>query len=137
MSLLVLDASVVLAWCFPDEDSDYAEMTRHAARQSDLIAPSIWPFEVANALLIAERKKRLKSGEAMRFLDLLESLDVDVEPGSAAVAIESVTVARGHSLSVYDASYLDLAVRRGARLATLDSSLAKAARNAGVLLTPR
>jgi predicted nucleic acid-binding protein len=133
----VLDASVALAWCFPDEIPAYAEMTRNAARESELIAPSIWPFEVANALLVAERRRRLKLGEAARFLALLESLDVEIEPSTTAIASEGLTIARSNSLSVYDASYLALALRRGARLATLDTSLAKAARNAGLLLTRR
>ncbi|HXP84008.1 MAG TPA: type II toxin-antitoxin system VapC family toxin [Bryobacteraceae bacterium] len=136
MSLLVLDASVTLAWCFPDEDPSYAVFTRNAARESELIAPSLWPFEVANGLLVAERKRRLKPGDAGRFLGLLDALDVDVELASTAIAAACVAIARNHSLSVYDASYLELAVRRKSRLATLDGALAKAARNTGVLLAP-
>lgn len=137
MSFLVLDASVTLAWCFADENSAYAEFTRNAARESELIAPAIWPFEVANALLVAERKKRLKPGEGAHFLGLLDSLDVDIEPASTSIAAGCSVIARKNSLSVYDASYLDLAVRRRARLATLDGSLVKAARSLGLLLAPQ
>jgi len=137
LSLLVLDASVALAWCFPDESSAEAELARQAARESELIAPSIWPFEVANALLVAERKKRLKHAEAERYLKLLDALEIEIEPPSAATASQCAAVARQNGLSVYAASYLELATRRKARLATLDATLAKAARKAGLLLAPR
>jgi predicted nucleic acid-binding protein len=136
LSLLVLDASVTLAWCFPGEASAYADFTRLAARTSELIAPSIWPFEVANALLVAERRKRLRPGESRRFLELLGALDVEIEPGSTTIAAQCATAARDRELSVYDASYLELAIRRKARVATLDGNLAQAARKAGILLSP-
>ncbi len=97
------------------------------------MVPSLWPLEVANALLMGERRKRTTEAKVARFLTLLRSLPVttDDETGIRAWQ-ESLHLARVHKLSVYDAAYLELAVRRGLPLATLDDPLKAAASAAGV-----
>ena len=130
---IVIDASVALAWCFPDEASDYADGVLVALDGRTAMVPAIWPVEVANALLVGERRKRIRQPEVRRFLDLLKGLSIleDGQPFADTVS-NILPLAREHDLSAYDAAYLDVAVRHGAPLATLDAALQKACRAAGV-----
>jgi len=130
---IVIDASVALAWCFPDEASEYADGVLVALDGRTAMVPAIWPVEVANALLVGERRKRIRQPEVRRFLDLLKGLSIleDGQPFADTVS-NILPLAREHDLSAYDAAYLDVAVRHGAPLATLDKALQKAGRAAGV-----
>jgi len=84
-------------------------------------------------LVVAERRKRLSEAATVRFLALLRALPITVDPASPERAFtEIVTLARTHGLSSYDASYLELAIRRGVPIATLDTKLSKAAGECGV-----
>lgn len=135
MTELVIDASLTLAWCFSDEDDAYAESVLEALPACRVAVPDLWPLEVANALLVGERRKRLSSAETSRVLLLLAALPILVEPGSAHAAFDHVMpLARQHGLTVYDAAYLELAMRRGLPLGSLDDQLRKAARAVGVAL---
>jgi predicted nucleic acid-binding protein len=130
---IVIDASVALAWCFPDEASDYADGALLALEDRTAMVPAIWSLEIANALLVGERRKRIRQPEVRRFVELLRGLSIveDGQPFADAVS-NILPLAREYDLSAYDAAYLDVAVRRGAPLATLDAALQKAARAAGV-----
>jgi len=130
---LVLDCSVAMSWCFEEEAGDYADRVLDALEEGEAFVPSVWPLEVANVLVVAERRGRLKVGESARFLELLQSLPIFVEEVSLPRATGAVlSLARELDLSVYDASYLELAMRSGVALATHDQALAKAADAAGV-----
>ena len=138
MNRLVLDASVALRWCFPDERAPSASSVLRALRSAEAVVPAIWPLQVANALLVAERAKRLPSADAARFLALLEGLEVHVEaPVLSRDLRETRALAKAYGLSSYDAAYLELAMRESLPLATLDKALTKAARKAGVALIDR
>lgn len=129
----VLDASVALAWCFEDEWHGYADAVLDSLRESEAIAPCHWPLEVANALVAAERRGRIEAAAAARFVELLLTLPIAVDPGTRAGPFTGARrLARTHRLSVYDAEYLDLALRVGAPVATLDAALAAAAEAEGV-----
>ena len=131
----VLDASVVLAWAFEDEGGDYAVRVLEALRGSEAVAASLWPLEVTNGLLTAERRGRLEAADARRFLHLLLSLPVVVDPVARRRAFEGIhALARVHALTSYDAAYLELAVRYGIPLATLDESLRAAVRAEGLAI---
>jgi predicted nucleic acid-binding protein len=133
LTRLVLDASVALSWCFADEENAYGLTVLGMLREADACVPSIWPLEVANALLVAERRRRLNQTETSRFLTLIESLDIAVDPGTSVRAFsETLSLARRYSLSSYDAAYLELALREGLPIATLDRNLLSAARKLGV-----
>ena len=135
MNGTVLDASTALAWCFPDESSEWADAVLVALEGQILLVPAVWSLEIANALLVGERKKRLGQGQILRFLTLLGSLPIVEDRQTAAERVRNVLpIAREFDLSAYDAAYLELAVRRGVALATLDARLSKAARAAGVAL---
>ncbi len=124
----VIDTSVVMSWCFKDEICSYADMVLEKLEANTAFAPSIWPLEVANVLLVAERKKRLSEADTVRFITLLSELSIIVEPENTDRMIhEIVALARKYHLSSYDASYLHLAMQKGIPLATLDKNLIAAA----------
>jgi predicted nucleic acid-binding protein len=130
---VVVDASVALAWCFPDEASDYADAVLVALEGQTILVPAIWGLEIANAVLAGERSKRLRQPEIRRFVTLLESLSLvqDIQPVCDHVS-NVLPLAREYGLSAYDAAYLELSIRHGAALATLDGKLQKAAQKAGI-----
>lgn len=135
MTGVVVDASTALAWCFPDETSDYADGVLVSLERKTMLVPAVWSLEVANALLVGKRKKRLNQPEIRRFTTLLKSLSLvqDVQPVGEHVG-NVLPLAHKYRLSAYDAAYLELSIRRGAPLATLDVKLQKAARQAGITL---
>ncbi|RME63763.1 MAG: PIN domain-containing protein [Nitrospirae bacterium] len=129
----VLDASVTLSWLFEDEITEYTETVLEALTESTAIVPSIWPLEVGNALLVAERRKRLSHADTVSFLRMLSELPIRVEYQSMDIAIgEIIELARSENLSTYDSSYLHLAMHLGLPIATKDKALQKAARRCGV-----
>jgi predicted nucleic acid-binding protein len=136
---VVVDASVSLAWCFGDEDEPDAERVLDRLRSGEISAtvPAVWPAEVTNGLLVAERKGRTREADTARLVGLLAELPITVESSGIRFAGSIVVgLAREHGLTVYDASYLELAERLGAPLATLDAQLRRAAQAAGVSLAP-
>ena len=133
--MFVVDASVALAWCFEDEASLYADQILGQLEAGNAWAPSIWPLEIANALRVAEKRKRLNAAEIPRLRQLLGALPVAVEPVDVESALgEVLELARALDLTSYDAAYVALALRRQAPLATADAALREAARKAGVSL---
>ena len=133
MTGVVVDASVALAWCFPDEASDYADAVLVALEGHTILVPAIWGLEIANAVLAGERSKRLRQPEIRRFTTLLERLSPvqDVQPVCDCVN-DVLPLAREYRLSAYDAAYLELSIRHGAPLATFDGKLRKSAQKAGI-----
>ncbi len=134
----VVDASIALSWCFEDEGDDYTVAVLKRLRSSEAVAASLWPLEVVNGLLTAERRKRIEPGDAARFAGLLLSLPIVIDPVLRRRAFDVTRgLARKHGLSAYDAAYLELAVRLGVPIATLDAPLQAAARAEGVRLFAR
>jgi predicted nucleic acid-binding protein len=132
----VVDASVALAWCFPDEGSAGSEAILDSLTSSaEALVPCIWPHEVANALIAGERRKRITLAQITSALTILNALPIALDPIHTAHAFERILpLARQHQLSEYDASYLELALRETLPLATLDDALRRAAKNAGIAL---
>jgi predicted nucleic acid-binding protein len=135
MADFVVDNSVVMSWCFTDEENDYADSVLTALETMTAAVPAIWPLEVANVLLVAERRKRLATSDSIRFLELLRELPIEViQEAPQRMTSEIMLLAREQQLSSYDASYLDLATRKGLPLASADTRLRKAAEHSGVAL---
>lgn len=133
----MIDASVALAWCFPDESTHETDSILDELRHRKGIVPSIWPVEVTNAILVGERRKRIVAADVLRFLGLLNQLSLTVDSLAAQQSFGSILpLARAHGLSAYDASYLELAMREGCSLATSDGKLRKAAKASGVAVFP-
>ena len=137
MSRFVLDASVVLTWCFPDERAQKAEAVSDRIAAGDrAVVTAFCPHEVLNALLMGERRKRLKPELTRAFLQDLNrmSVDVDTAATSASVFQKIQELCRKHGLTAYDAAYLELAMRETQLLATVDDDLAAAALAEGITL---
>jgi len=131
----VIDTSIVMTWCFRDETSQYAEHILDRLETGTGLVPSIWPLEVCNVLLTAERKRRLAQADNARFIALLNELPIVVEQEPPERMMREIfALAREHQLSSYDASYLDLAMPKGLPLATLDKNLVTAAKRSGVTI---
>lgn len=129
---LVLDASVALAWLLPDEHSDAAAALVRGASGERLRAPSLLLLEVGNALVQAERRGRVSLGVRDELLTAFTSLPIALEPIAAEATLRAAALAARRALTLYDASYLELALTRRAPLATFDHALAAAARAEGV-----
>ncbi len=131
----VLDASITLAWFFEDEADAYAESVLDSLGSAVALVPALWSQEVGNALVVAERKKRTTEAKVTHFLTLLLSLPITVDEETAERAwSDTLGLARTHGLSTYDAAYLELALREGLPLATLDEPLREALRAVGSIL---
>jgi predicted nucleic acid-binding protein len=128
----VLDASVTVNWALRDEDNSIADRAFLNLRNGSAIVPGIWWYELRNILVVNERRGRISAFDSGNFLAQLRELDIEIrhEPDNPSV----LDLARSTGLTVYDASYLALAMREGVPLATLDKALQTAANTAGVPL---
>lgn len=135
---IVVDASIAVAWGFEDEATPYTEGVLDRVRSDGASVPSIWPLELANAVRTGERRGRIGAAQVLRFADLLGVLRINVDIVSPARALGPILeLARENPpLSTYDASYLELALREGLALATLDVLLAEVAARLGIPLVP-
>ncbi len=134
MSPLVVDCSVTAAWCLEDETSPAAERVLERVIREGALVPALWAFEMSNVLVAAERRGRITAADAERAVELLRRLPIVLDPPHAGTLARCRAVGREHGLTAYDAGYLDLALRRGLRLATFDGEFAAAARRSGVSL---
>ena len=129
----VVDCSVSLAWCLSDETGEYAKHVLRAFGETSAHVPALWPLEMANGLLVAERRERIAEADTMRVLDAIRVLPIHVDDETHAHALgATMALARAYALSAYDAAYLELAMRLDVPLATADKALAGAARASGV-----
>lgn len=129
---LVVDASMTLAWSMPDEDHPLARKAMHYIVTHGAVVPALWLYQIRNGFIVAERRGRISAQETAALLADLQSFEVthDASPHGHAL----MALARAHRLTVYDAAYLELAIRLGAQLATLDAALSKAAQAEGARL---
>jgi predicted nucleic acid-binding protein len=131
----VLDSSMAVAWSFEDETDEYADRVQGQLSSKRAVVPALWPLEVANALLVGERRKRSTEAETTKWTAMLADLPVSIDDQTNSQAwTTTLALARLYNLSAYDAAYLELAIRRGLPLAALDQQLKTAAKAAGVKL---
>ena len=135
MSRCIIDASMAAAWCLPDE-GDAALVWLDGVARDGAIVPALWPFEINNVLLMAERRKRIGESDAVNARVLLGRLPIVIEPApTVATVAETLQLARRFSLSFYDASYLESALRNRLPLGSFDKALVQAAATCGVRVT--
>ena len=134
----VLDASVTMCWLFLDgkpAERAYALKVLDAMKQAETkaLVPAIWGLEVSNVIAKAESNGLLSEAQSEAFLEMLVSVDIGADAATSSRALsDTLQIARRYRLSAYDASYLELAMRMGLSLATLDQDLQKAAKKAGL-----
>ena len=134
---LVIDCSVAVAWCIDDEASPETDTLLERVRDEGGLVPGLWHLELGNVLLQAERRGRLSTRDVAARLELLRTLPIATDDETSARAWREVlALARAERLTTYDAAYLELALRKGAALATKDSALGDAARRAGLVVLP-
>jgi predicted nucleic acid-binding protein len=133
---IVVDASIARAWALPDESSAYAEAVLAVVEREGVRVPELWAREVANGLAVAYLRKRITPADERAFLAALSRLRIEVEEANFALAVirDGTVAAIRYGLTAYDAAYVDLAAREKLILATLDSSMRKAAAQSGVTI---
>ena len=136
MSGFVLDNSVSMRWLLESNkssDQKYAEMVLKSLLETDALVPNLWHLEASNVLLGAEKRAEIDAGEIERFISQLENLPIQVDSLTSHKAFtRTLALSRIYKLSSYDAAYLELAIREGLPIATLDKDLRKAAKKADV-----
>ena len=129
----VIDASIALSWCLPGENDPKRQAILDRLGEVEGLAPQIWPLEVLNGLLMAERRGRINATERQRLMGFLRQLPITIDSETASRAwIDTADLAARWRLTSYDATYLELAIRAGVALATADTALSAAARAMGV-----
>jgi predicted nucleic acid-binding protein len=125
---LVVDASITMAWCFDDEVTQAAEEVLDQVVESSAVVPSIWRFEVSNALQMAIRRKRITEIFRDDAFARLLALPINVDPETDAHAwATALRLSERFGLTLYDAAYVELAQRRSLPLASLDQEMRAAA----------
>ena len=133
MTDLVLDASVALGWCFKNEATEAADRVLARLAAEAAYVPAIWHLEIANVLVLSQRRRRITPARSAEFIALLETLAIVVDEETPSRAFGRVLdLAREERLTAYDAAYLELAMRLGLPLASKDSDLCDAAERVGV-----
>jgi predicted nucleic acid-binding protein len=128
VSFCVLDASVVFAWCFVDEASPAADALLDRIAAEGAVVPSVWSLEIADVLLVAERRRRIDATASTRFVDMLARLPIAVDDETVHRALgDTIQLARAIKLAAHDAAYLELARRRALPIATRDEAMRRAA----------
>lgn len=136
---LVLDGSITLSWFLPGESKDDNQAVRTLIEAgARACVPSIWALEVANSLLVAERRRRISQGDSAAAWAALRKLPIETDAQTGQRdGSDILALARQGRLSAYDAAYLELAMRLGVPLASLDEVLREAARKLKVPLLPK
>ncbi len=136
MNAFVLDNSVAMRWLLATEkesDQDYAENVLKSLLDNTAYVPNLWHLEASNVLLNAKKQDNIGAGELQAFLLQLENLPIFVDQQTAQQALtHTLSLADSYNLSSYDAAYLELALREGLAIATLDKALIRACKKAAI-----
>lgn len=137
MSAFVLDCSIAVAWLFDDEATPETDALLDRLKDDSALVPGLWHLEIGSVLARAERHKRISGAQVAAHLDLLDRLPIVTDTETQRRAFrEILMLARSERLTTYEAAYLELAMRRGIALATLDNALIQAARHLDVETLP-
>lgn len=135
MSALILDCSATISWLMPDETSEQSNFLLNMVTEKGALVPSLWKLEVGNVLLMAQRRNRISIVERIMIIHDLEKLPILIDTETVHYTwTETFALAEKFKLTLYDAAYLELAIRCDLPLATFDVALAKAAKTTKVFL---
>ena len=132
----VLDCSVTLAWLLPDEDAAAVDALADELARSTAVVPATWPYEVVNALQVAQRRARIDDDDLIHVWRALEALPIEIEAVAKDHVFSAVALGRRLGITSYDAAYIELAGRRKIPLATLDARLRKACASLKIEVLP-
>lgn len=131
----VLDNSVALTWCFEDERTPTTVTLLERTAETGAFAPLLWPLEALNGILSAERRGRLNAAKRRQLIGFLRALPIIIDTETAHHSwTATLRLAERFHLTLYDATYLELAQRRALPLATLDKALRTAGNSLGLTL---
>jgi predicted nucleic acid-binding protein len=134
---IVIDASIAIAWSFPDERDAESIAAGRCVMNEQGVVPALWRWEVQNVLRNAERRGRIDEHTTSQILRSLAAMPLCVDPVAKTITFGAeLQLARRFALTAYDAAYLELAARRGIRLATKDAALREAAEHLKLLWKP-
>lgn len=137
MTGFILDCSIAVAWCFEDEASETCDALLERVRDEGALVPSLWYLELGNVMIQAERRGRTMPADVSTRLELIGDLPIVIDDETPLRAFhETLALARAQNLTTYDATYLELAIRRGLPLATNDKRLRSAGIHTGVQIIP-
>jgi predicted nucleic acid-binding protein len=137
VSGFVLDCSIAVAWCFEDEAEPAVDALLDDLKVNGVVVPALWPLEVINVLVQAERRGRITMAAVDGRLAAFAALPITVDAASSSQTGPAVlALARLHGLTAYDAAYLELATRRQLPLATRDKALQQACAAVGIVVLP-
>lgn len=132
----VLDASVTVAWCFSDESTAQTTALLESLETGKAFVPAIWPLEISNVLLSAQKRQRISYADSVQFLELLQNINIQIDLETVDKSFHEIfSLAHTENLTTYDAAYLELAMRLGIPLATKDRLLQQACTRLGVALS--
>lgn len=127
MSRWIIDASLTLGWYLKDEeDRAYSLEVLAGLAENEAVVPFLWTYEVSNGLVMAHRRKRLPLEELAEIMASLQALPIAIEPQDPEATKDLWQLALKHQLTVYDAAYLELALRLALPIATRDAALKRA-----------
>jgi predicted nucleic acid-binding protein len=133
----VLDCSVAATWFFADEKAPETDILRQRAIDKGAVVPSLWHLEIGNVFWMAEKRGRMKTSDTVIHMDFIKLLPLEIDATPLTHSLpEILSLSRLHNLTVYDATYLELALRRGIALATRDKALRQAAEKLGLTVLP-
>lgn len=132
---VVLDCSVAMSWYFEENSPELADAYLRIALSEGVVVPALWPFEILNAVLSAERRRKSTRVCSDKFLSLLGQLNAEIEsPPVGSSCSQIIDIAQTHQLTAYDAAYLELAIRRKLPLLSCDAALLRAAERTGTII---
>ena len=130
----VIDASITMAWCFEDESTDKTRAVRDYVRSVGAVVPGHWAIEVQTSLRLGERRRRLSPLDVSTFVQTIWEHPIEIDVRPLGTLGDLLPLARQHGLSISDAAYVELALRRGLPLATKDDQMRQAAQTLGIQL---
>ncbi len=132
--IFVLDCSVTMPWILKNDSSGYSVKILKSLEKKQAIVPKLWAYEVCNVIAVAERRKKIKSYEALNFFKILYELPIQFDDEETDIFYQIHPLTREFQLSSYDAAYLELAIRKKLPIATLDRAIQKASKKLGIKL---
>lgn len=135
MKDLVIDNSVFMSWAFTDEKNKKSRDLLKRVEKITVYVPSLWVYELTNVLFVAEKKGRIKKVDTISFLNFIKFLPINIENSSYDIVTkDALAISREHNITIYDASYIELAIRKNLPIASFDKELVNISKKIGIIV---